>query len=86
MIHPEADVVAARLLSQREKQIMDLMIRGYEQWEIAEKLCAAPSTIATHVRRAKLKLSARTTEQACALFAAFKAPGDREFESWMARV
>lgn len=44
----EAESDAGTSLSQREKQVLKLLVEGYSNKEIAEKLVVSPSTIYTH--------------------------------------
>ena len=46
-------------LSQREKEIMELMSLGYEDKEISNRLKISPRTIQTYINRCILKLDGR---------------------------
>jgi len=46
-------------LSQREKQVMAAVARGYNNQEIAQDLIISADTVKTHVSRVLVKLSAR---------------------------
>jgi DNA-binding NarL/FixJ family response regulator len=55
---------AARLLSRREAEILELLSTGLTGEEIAERLVLSPETVRTHVRNAMRKLDARTRTEA----------------------
>jgi DNA-binding NarL/FixJ family response regulator len=55
---------AARLLSRRESEILELLSTGLTGEEIAEHLVLSPETVRTHVRNAMGKLEARTRTEA----------------------
>lgn len=59
--------VAPRHLSYREKQILSLVVLGYTNRQIADKLILAESTIKTHLSSAFAKLDARSRAEAAAL-------------------
>lgn len=50
----------AELLSEREDQIIDLLVQGFSQREISEKLTLHIATIATYKKRALDKLGAKS--------------------------
>lgn len=51
-------------LSQRERQVLAAVARGYNNQEIATRLILSVDTVKTHVSRALVKLSARDRTQA----------------------
>jgi DNA-binding NarL/FixJ family response regulator len=59
--------IAPRHLSYREKQILSLVVVGYTNRQIADKLILAESTIKTHLSSAFAKLDARSRAEAAAL-------------------
>jgi DNA-binding NarL/FixJ family response regulator len=59
--------IAPRPLSYREKQILALVVRGYTNREIAQKLFLAESTVKTHLSSAFRKVDARSRSEAVAL-------------------
>jgi two-component system response regulator TtrR len=54
-------------LTQREREILDLLAEGYRQEEIASKLVISSRTVATHIQRILGKLDVRSRAQAVAL-------------------
>jgi LuxR family quorum sensing-dependent transcriptional regulator len=54
-------------LSPRERDCLAFVADGCSDWEIAERLGVAESTVITHVQGARRKLGARTRAQAVAL-------------------
>jgi DNA-binding NarL/FixJ family response regulator len=61
------DHLAPRPLSQREKQILGLVVMGFTNRQIADKLFLAESTVKTHLSSAFSKLDARSRSEATAL-------------------
>ena len=59
--------IAPRALSHREKQILALVVLGYTNRQIADKLFVAESTVKTHLSSAFGKLDARSRSEAAAL-------------------
>ena len=59
--------IAPRALSHREKQILGLVVLGYTNRQIADKLFVAESTVKTHLSSAFGKLDARSRSEAAAL-------------------
>jgi len=55
------------LLTEREREILDLLAEGLSGTEIATRLVLSPETVRTHVRNAMTKLGASTRSQAVAL-------------------
>ncbi len=49
-----------RLLSPREREVLDLLVRGYANHEIAERLRVSVKTVETHRARMARKLGVRT--------------------------
>src|SRR5947207_10521551 len=58
--------IAPRALSYREKQILGLVVLGFTNREIADKLYLAESTIKTHLSSAFAKLDAHSRSEAAA--------------------
>lgn len=54
-------------LTQREREILDLLAQGFTGAAAAERLFLSPDTVRTHVRNAMEKLEARTRVQAVVL-------------------
>src|SRR3954452_24959100 len=61
-------VADAAELSPREREVLDLLARGYLYKEIAESLSISVPTVNTHVRRIYEKLHVRSRSQAIAKF------------------
>jgi DNA-binding CsgD family transcriptional regulator len=55
------------VLSPREREVLSLMAGGLNATEVAERLFLSPFTVRTHVRNAKVKLSASTAGHAIAI-------------------
>jgi DNA-binding NarL/FixJ family response regulator len=73
-----AETAAARRvagLSPRERQVLELLVDGYQGPEIAERLFLSLETVRTHVRNAVGKLGARTRVQAAAMVACEREEG-----------
>ena len=62
-----ADGGGLKVLSPRERQVLDLLADGFTGQGIAQKLFLSPETVRTHVRNATTKLGARTRVQAVAV-------------------
>jgi DNA-binding NarL/FixJ family response regulator len=56
-----------RMLSKREREIMDLLAQGLTGEQVAERLFLSPETIKTHIRNAMNKLEANTRVHAIAI-------------------
>jgi DNA-binding NarL/FixJ family response regulator len=56
-----------RMLSKREREIMDLLAQGLTGEQVAERLYLSPETIKTHIRNAMNKLEAHTRVHAIAI-------------------
>lgn len=63
--HPPPEVVDYGL-SEREKDVLDLMVEGCRQKEIAERLFISPATVSTHVQHIYEKLHVRSSSAAVA--------------------
>lgn len=61
----EGDKLAT--LTQREREVLELLAEGYRQDEIASKLVISPKTVGTHIQRILGKLDVRNRTQAVAL-------------------
>ena len=59
--------LAPKALSHREKQMLGLVVLGYTNRQIADKLFVAESTVKTHLSSAFAKLDARSRAEAAAL-------------------
>jgi PAS domain S-box-containing protein len=64
---PEAGRDRARGLSDREREVVQLVALGHTGREIAEQLHIAHDTVRTHVRNAQAKLGARSRAQLVAI-------------------
>src|SRR5205823_2277962 len=64
----EPGVLPAESLSPREREILDLLARGYMNKEIAESLSIAFQTVHTHVRNIYSKLHVRSRTEAVAKY------------------
>ena len=64
---PPADEMQS--LSPREREVLELLARGYLYKEIAERLSLSLPTISTHIRHIYEKLQVRSRAQAVAKFA-----------------
>lgn len=51
-------------LSKREQEVLQLLVQGYSNSEIADTLCLSVSTIKTHVSNLFVKLDVRSRTQA----------------------
>ena len=51
-------------LTQREREVLDLLAEGLRQDEIANRLVISPKTVATHIQRVLGKLEVRSRAQA----------------------
>ena len=58
-----------RQLTPREREVLDLLVDGYNGPEIAERLFLSLETVRTHIRNGVGKLGARTRVQAAAMVA-----------------
>ena len=56
-----------KVLSKREREIMDLLAQGLTGEQVAERLFLSPETIKTHIRNAMNKLEANTRVHAIAI-------------------
>jgi two-component system response regulator DesR len=63
MFPPQADPPAS-LLSEREKEVLDLIAAGSTNREIAERLYLSPHTVKEHTSALYRKLSARNRAEA----------------------
>ncbi len=66
--HRPTVVPLAEPLSERERQVLSLVARGYRHAEIAEKLFISPHTVISHVKRIYQKLAVNS--RAAAIFEA----------------
>lgn len=60
----ERQSAPARVLTNREAEVLELLSAGLTGEEIAARLVLSPETIRTHVRNAMAKLQARTRTHA----------------------
>ena len=56
-------------LTTREAQVLELLVEGLNQEEIAVRLVISPKTVGTHIQRVLSKLGVRSRTQAVALAA-----------------
>lgn len=54
------DTAGEHLLSEREREVLDLLAKGLTGEDVAEQLFLSPLTVRTHVRNAMRKLKAHT--------------------------
>src|SRR3954451_3768567 len=54
-------------LSERQREVLQLLARGLNARQIAESLVLSPATVRTHVRNAVVRLGARTRVEAIAI-------------------
>ncbi|WP_182866793.1 helix-turn-helix transcriptional regulator [Rhodopirellula sp. JC639] len=64
-----------KTLTEREREILGLLALGYPTREIAEKLDVSASTVHTHLRRARQKLSLPSVESLTGFAARYCHPG-----------
>jgi DNA-binding NarL/FixJ family response regulator len=64
-------------LSQREREVLDLLARGYSFKEIADLLGISVTTVSTYVRRIYEKLHVRSRAQAVAAYTQFTRGDER---------
>jgi DNA-binding NarL/FixJ family response regulator len=62
LVSPQADYA----LTEREKEILNLLVSGKPQKQIAEKLFLSPFTIATHIKNIYVKLQVHSRSEAVA--------------------
>jgi len=68
---PDVEPGNSEDLSPREREVLELLARGYLYKEIAESLSISVQTVNTYVRRTYEKLHVRSRAQAVAKFAHF---------------
>jgi len=61
MLTPRGRGPAADSISDRELQILELIVDGQRTSDIAASLCISPSTVSTHIKRIKEKLGVGST-------------------------
>lgn len=59
-------------LTERERQVVDLLARGHQRREIADALFISPETVRTHIQRAMTKLDVHSQNELVALIAGFE--------------
>ena len=64
---PKIGVLTRKLLSERERNIINLMAQGNSDKEIARSLAISPDTVKTYVRRIFVKLNCYKRTRAVAL-------------------
>ena len=62
MPQPEASIS----LSEREREILSLITKGYKRTEISEMLAISGNTVGTHIKRIYEKLSVHSNIEAAA--------------------
>jgi DNA-binding NarL/FixJ family response regulator len=65
----EAEDIQGFDLTRRETEILELLVRGLNQGQIAHELVISPNTVATHIQRILIKLGVHTRAQAIAFAA-----------------
>jgi DNA-binding NarL/FixJ family response regulator len=78
---PSQDTSGAGELSQREREVLDLLARGYAFKEIADALSIGVTTVSTYIRRIYEKLHVRSRGQAVAKYTNLT----RGFQPWNPR-
>src|ERR1035438_921965 len=75
----DATVPESAILSQREREVLELLARGYLYKEIMDSLNISRGTLNTYIRRTYEKLHVRSRSQAVAKFSHFSLnePGNR---------
>lgn len=61
---PAKDAESRELLTDKEREVLQLMAYGSRNFEIADKLCISEGTVKTHVHRILAKLDAQDRTQA----------------------
>ena len=69
-------------LTQREKQILDLIMDGESGRSAAKRAHLSPNTVQTYLARIKVKLGAKSTTHAAVIYMRALEPADREYQSW----
>jgi len=69
-------------LTPTQLKIMKFLSTGYQPCEIAREMGKAESTIATHLKRVRVRLGARSTIHAAILWARQCQAADMEYLSW----
>lgn len=63
-MHPDVDddqeTVTLSVLSRREQEVLELLVLGHTQREVAARLCISPKTVETHRRRICEKVGCHT--------------------------
>ena len=65
--HVEREPGRLDSLTEREREVLDLLADGNDQEQIARALVISPKTVATHIHRILRKLDVRSRTQAVAL-------------------
>jgi len=65
---PPASPDAGKPLTEREERVLQLLCQGETQVGAARTMGLATTTVGTYIRRARIKLGARTSWQAVACF------------------
>ncbi|MBI3853643.1 MAG: response regulator transcription factor [Verrucomicrobia bacterium] len=76
-----APAAASEVLSTREQEVLDMLMRGYLFKEVADRLNISVHTVNTYVRRIYEKLHVRSRAQAVAKYAHFVEGGARPHSS-----
>ena len=69
--HEDADTPESANLSQREREVLELLAHGYQYKEIVDKLNVSRGSVNTYIRRIYEKLHVRSRWQAVAKFSHF---------------
>lgn len=64
-------------ISNREKEVINLLSKGFTQKEIAGKLFISNRTVETHIKNLTIKIGAKNTTQLIAIYTKYK-EGNRE--------
>jgi NarL family two-component system response regulator LiaR len=67
LIHPSSDSALGRDLTSREREVLELMAKGLNNSQIAERLIVSRSTIRFHVSNVLSKLNASSRTEAVAV-------------------
>jgi DNA-binding CsgD family transcriptional regulator len=70
---PVSGAVISELLTDRERAVMGLMVEGYSNKEIGDRLHVAPGTVKDHVARLLVKLGARNRVDAVVRYLRYSA-------------
>jgi DNA-binding CsgD family transcriptional regulator len=69
-------------LSKMQKRVLDLLAEGRSPMQIAAHLERKPTTVQTHIKRARTLLGVETTIAAAVKWALMKNHSEAEYRSW----